>query len=85
MCQWIAVSKITSKFSWISGSHGAAEILLGPEADSEHLKAALNGMLEKEKRTSCAEALKKLTGDEIPAKKIAEIIYKKIYADKRGV
>ena len=59
-------------------SRGAAEMLLGAEADSEHLKAALTNMLEQSKRAKYSEALKKLTEGEVPAKKIADILIKKI-------
>ena len=55
---------------------GGAEILLGEEADSEHLKQALNNMIIPENREKYASALKKMVGDKKPAKVIAEIIYK---------
>ena len=59
-------------------SRGAAEVLLGAQADSEHLQAALTHMLSSAKREAYSEALKKLTAGEQPAKKIAEILYNKI-------
>ncbi len=59
-------------------SRGAAEVLLGKQADSEHLIAALSQMLDDSKRTSYSEALKKLTGNEPPAHKIAKILFEKI-------
>lgn len=59
-------------------SRGAAEVLLGKEADSNHLQAALSQMLDTEKRKSYSEALKKLISGEAPAKKIAEILFNKI-------
>ena len=58
-------------------SRGAAEVLLGAEADSQHLTAELTKMLSAEKRSNYSEALKKLTGDQPPAKKIAEILYER--------
>ena len=63
-------------------SKGAAEVLIGAEADSEHLKAALTNMLDEAKRSSYAEALKLLTGGEPPAKKIAGILFEKINGEK---
>ena len=59
-------------------SRGAAEVLLGAEADSEHLKASLSLMLDKTKRESYSQALEKLAGQEPPAKKIAKILFEKI-------
>ena len=59
-------------------SRGAAEVLLGKDADSEHLKNALNNMLDAEIRKGYATALEKLTEGEIPAKKISQIIFEKI-------
>ena len=58
-------------------SRGAAEVLLGAEADNEHLKAALTQMLDASKRSAYSDALKKLTGDEPPAKKISAILYER--------
>ena len=63
-------------------SHGAAEVLLGQQADSEHLKESLSKMIEKENRTVYSEALKKLTEGEIPANKIAKILFDKIGEEK---
>ncbi|MCR4954494.1 MAG: UDP-N-acetylglucosamine--N-acetylmuramyl-(pentapeptide) pyrophosphoryl-undecaprenol N-acetylglucosamine transferase [Treponema sp.] len=59
-------------------SRGAAEVLLGQEADSEHLKAALTKMLSSDKLASYKSALEKLTQGDIPAKKISEILFGKI-------
>ena len=58
-------------------SRGVAEVLLGAEADNEHLKAALTQMLDASKRAAYSNALKKLTGDEPPAKKISTILYER--------
>ncbi|MCR4954615.1 MAG: undecaprenyldiphospho-muramoylpentapeptide beta-N-acetylglucosaminyltransferase [Treponema sp.] len=52
----------------------AADILVGSDADSDHLIAALTKMLDKNTRAEYTENLKKLTGTQKPAKKIAEII-----------
>ena len=57
---------------------GAAEMLLGEEADSEHLKASLSNMLVKENRDKYVIALKKMTEGKKPAEKIAQIIYENI-------
>ena len=57
---------------------GAAEVLLGADADSEHLKEALTNMLDESKRASYSAALKQLTEGEIPARKIADILIEKI-------
>lgn len=59
-------------------NHGAAEVLLGSEADSEHLKKELSKMLDIEKRQSYSNEVAKLTQGEIPAKKIAQIIFEKM-------
>ena len=58
-------------------SRGAAEVLLGADADSQHLKAELTKMLSAENRRAYSDALKKLTGDQAPAKKIAAILYER--------
>ncbi len=59
-------------------SKGAAEVLLGKDADAQHLKLALDQMYDSQKRASYSEALKKLAGGEAPAKKIAGILLEKI-------
>ena len=61
---------------------GAAEVLVGAEADSEHLKASLTNMLDGAKRAEYSEALRVLTGGEPPAKKIAGILFEKIKGEK---
>ena len=66
-------------------TRGAAEVLLGKDADSEHLKEALTNMLEKSKRDTYSEALKNLTEGEIPAKKIAQILYEKSLGNEGSV
>lgn len=58
-------------------SRGAAEVLLGAEADSQHLKNALTKMLNAESRSNYSEALKKLTGEQPPAEKIASILFER--------
>lgn len=58
-------------------SRGAAEVLLGAEADSQHLKTALTKMLDAESRSNYSEALKKLTGEQPPAEKIALILFER--------
>ena len=65
-------------------SRGAAEVLLGKEADSEHLKNALTQMLDASKRSAYSNALQKLTGGEPPAKKIAHILFDKINSSIGG-
>lgn len=59
-------------------SRGAAEVLLGSEADSQHLKDSLNRMLDKNNRLAYSQALEKLTKGEVPAKKIAQILFEKL-------
>ncbi len=59
-------------------SRGAAEVLLGEAADSEHLKEALTKMLSAENREACKAALEKMTEGDIPAKKISTILFEKI-------
>lgn len=65
-------------------SRGAAEVLLGREADSEHLIDSLKKMLPLEKRTAYSKALEKLIQGEIPAKKIAKILFEKINDKNEG-
>ena len=55
---------------------GAAEMLLGEEADNDHLQKALDNMILQENRKKYADNLKKLVEGQKPARKIAEIIYK---------
>ena len=59
-------------------SRGAAEVLLGAEADSEHLKTELAKMLDKKNREEYSRAVEALTQGELPAKKIAKILLEKI-------
>ena len=54
---------------------GAAEVLLGAEADSAHLQACLKKMLDLEVRKTYSDSLRKITEGEPPAKKIANILY----------
>lgn len=58
---------------------GAAEVLLGDDADSEHLRTALSSMLDAEKRAKAAEASRSLSlgtmaDGKRPARRIAEMI-----------
>lgn len=62
-------------------SRGAAEVLVGKDADSEHLKNALINMLDDNKRQNYISALETLTKGEIPAKKIAEILLNTIKSE----
>ena len=66
-------------------TRGAAEVLLGKDADSEHLKEALTNMLDKSKREAYSQALKKLTEGEVPAKKIAQILFEKSLENEGSV
>ena len=59
-------------------SRGAAEVLLGAEADSEHLKLELTKMLDSQKRAAYSKALQKMTEGELPAQKIARILFERI-------
>lgn len=53
----------------------AALILVGKEADSENMKEKLTKLLDENVRKNFSDQMKKLCGSEIPAKKIAQIIY----------
>lgn len=55
---------------------GAAEVLIGKDADNEHLQNALNKMIDKANRENYIKALKQMTGEKKPAQYIAELIYK---------
>ncbi len=59
-------------------SRGAAEVLLGAEADSEHLVNELTKMLDQQNRQKYSQAVEALTKGEVPAKKIAQILFDKI-------
>ncbi len=59
-------------------SKNAAEVLLGDDADSEHLKASLTQMLDNSKRESYSEVLKTIVPSVAPEKKIAEILFERI-------
>lgn len=53
---------------------GAAEVLLGKDADNEHLVNALNKMLDINVRNKFSDAVKEVVGKKIPAKVIAELL-----------
>ena len=57
---------------------GAAEVLLGLQADSQHLKESLTRMLDENNRSSYSKAIEKMTQGEVPANKIAQILFDKI-------
>lgn len=57
---------------------GAAEVLLGLQADSQHLKESLTRMLDEKNRSSYSKAIEKMTQGEVPANKIAQILFDKI-------
>lgn len=61
--------------------NGAAEVLIGPDANSENLKSALTKMLDSKVRSEYKSALEKLTGNEKPAEKIARIILKEAWGE----
>lgn len=61
--------------------NGAAEVLIGPDANSENLKSALTKMLDSKVRQEYKSALEKLTGNEKPAEKIARIILKEAWGE----
>ena len=65
-------------------SRGAAEVLLGTEADSSHLVDALTNMLDEAKRTEISEAVKKILPEKNPATYISEILFEKIKNEKGG-
>ena len=56
---------------------GAAEVLLGSEADSEHLISSLKNMLDVNKRNEYSSALKNMLPAKKPAEYISEIILSK--------
>lgn len=63
-------------------NHNAAEVLIGPDANSENLVKALTKLLDQEKRASYSAALQELTGQEIPARKIAAVLFDKLKTEK---
>lgn len=56
----------------------AAEMLLGSDADSEHLIAALDKMLNPENRKAYSEALKSIVSDKRPAQVIASLLWEDV-------
>ena len=56
----------------------AAKVLLGKEADKEHLIEALNYLLSEENRKSYSEAVKALVNGRKPAEYIAQIIFEEM-------
>lgn len=57
---------------------GAAKVLLGKNANSEHFVSVLSEFIDKNERLKYSENLKKIIENEKPAKKIAEYIYENI-------
>ena len=57
---------------------GAAKVLVGKDADSEHFVSTLSEFIDKNERLKYSENLKKIIENEKPAKKIAEYIYENI-------
>lgn len=53
----------------------AAEVLIGKDADEEHLVSALTKMLNKDTRESYITAIKSMVSEKKPAQTIAELIY----------
>lgn len=53
---------------------GAAEVLLGQDADSNHLIQALDKMLDSNIRQKYSDAVKQVVGQNIPAKTIAKLL-----------
>ena len=60
---------------------GAALLLLGQEADSGHLKSALEKMSEPAFRMNASLASKSLSEGKRPAQKIAEIVWENSYGE----
>lgn len=56
----------------------AAKVLVGQEADNEHLVSNLKELLDEKNRLDLQNNLKKMIGNEKPAKKIAEYIFKNL-------
>ena len=59
-------------------SKGAAEMLLGKDADSEHLKNALSKMMDKTVLSAYSEKIKLMIQEKKPSEYIAEIIFDEI-------
>ncbi|MCR4578796.1 MAG: UDP-N-acetylglucosamine--N-acetylmuramyl-(pentapeptide) pyrophosphoryl-undecaprenol N-acetylglucosamine transferase [Treponema sp.] len=59
-------------------SKKAAEMLLGEQADNEHLRAALENMLDSQSRASYSQALKAILPEVAPERKIAELVYESL-------
>ena len=53
----------------------SALVLVGQDATSDKMKEELTKLLDENTRKNLSESLKKLTGSQKPAQKIAEIVY----------
>jgi len=60
-------------------SKGAAKVLIGKEADAEHLEKALTELLDENNRKLLRSALKEILPEKAPAKIISEILFKKVF------
>ena len=58
--------------------NNAAEVLIGRDADSKHLTEALTNMLDEANRNKYSKEIEKLTKGQVPAKKIADILFEKL-------
>ncbi len=61
----------------------AAEVLIGKDADKEHLVASLEKMLDETNRNSYVDALKKMVSEKKPAQTIAELIYTRVAGEEK--
>ena len=55
---------------------GAARMLLGAEADGEHLRDALSQMENADYRATCAQTCKNMTAEKRPAQEIARMVWR---------
>ncbi|MCF0241908.1 MAG: UDP-N-acetylglucosamine--N-acetylmuramyl-(pentapeptide) pyrophosphoryl-undecaprenol N-acetylglucosamine transferase [Treponema sp.] len=60
---------------------GCAKVLLGNDADSKNLQKAVDEFTDKNLRKRYSDSLKKLTGNERPSEKIADLIMKYISSE----
>ena len=58
--------------------NNAATVLLGEDADSQHLQDALIKMLDESTRKNFAESCSALTDSIPPAKRIADLLYTEV-------
>ena len=75
MMVFSANAQIATENAKFFEENNAAMVLLGDDADSEHLKNALTKMLDKTTRKAFADSCSNMVDKIPPARKIADLIF----------